>query len=173
MLDGLVSTNGMGGMLNTIWLILCVVAFGGIMEAAGFINTITEKMTALIKNTATLVGTTMGSCILCNVILSDQYMSILIPGKMFSNIYKEKGYQPELLSRSIQDSATVTSVLIPWNTCGVVQASVLGVPTLVYLPYCFFNIISPIVSLAVAVIGYKITRWGKPVRGEEKARKTA
>ncbi len=164
MLDGLVSTNGMGGMLNTIWLILCVVAFGGIMEAAGYIKTITEKMIKLIKNTASLVGATMGSCILCNIILSDQYMSILIPGKMFSGIYKEEGYEPELLSRSLQDSATVTSVLVPWNTCGVVQASVLGVPTLVYLPYCFFNIISPVVSLAVAVIGYKITRWGKPLR---------
>lgn len=163
MLDGLVSTKGMSGMLNTIWLILCVVAFGGIMEASGYIRTITEKMVKLINNTASLVGTTMGSCILCNVILSDQYMSILIPGKMFSSIYKEKGYEPELLSRSLQDSATVTSVLVPWNTCGVVQASVLGVPTLVYLPYCFFNIISPLVSLAVAIIGYKIIRWGKSV----------
>lgn len=172
MLDGLVSTKGMSGMLNTIWLILCVVAFGGIMEAGGYIRVITEKMVKLINSTASLVGTTMGSCILCNIILSDQYMSILIPGKMFSTIYKEKGYEPELLSRSLQDSATVTSVLVPWNTCGVVQASVLGVPTLVYLPYCFFNLMSPIVSLAVAIIGYKITRWGKPLKqskSEEKA----
>lgn len=172
MLDGLVSTNGMAGMLNTIWLILCVVAFGGIMEAAGYILTITEKMVKVIKNTVTLVGSTMGTCIIFNIILSDQYMSILIPGKMFSSIYKEKGYEPELLSRSLQDSATVTSVLVPWNTCGVVQASVLGIPTLTYLPYCVFNILSPFVSLAVAAIGYKITRYGKPLNEGKKGIKT-
>ncbi len=163
MLDGLVSTKGMSGMLNTIWLILCVVAFGGIMEGAGFISVITSKMLSYINSTVSLVGATMGSCIVCNIILSDQYISILIPGKMFNSIYKEEGYAPELLSRSLQDSATVTSVLIPWNTCAVVQTGVLGVPTLTYLPYCFFNIASPIVSLIFAAIGYKITKFGKPI----------
>ena len=167
MLDGLVSTKGMAGMLNTIWLILCVVAFGGIMEGAGFISTITSKMVSYINSTVSLVGATMGSCIICNIILSDQYISILIPGKMFNSIYKEEGYEPELLSRSLQDSATVTSVLIPWNTCAVVQTGVLGVPTLTYLPYCFFNIASPIVSLLVAAIGYKITKFGKPVNKKQ------
>ena len=163
MLDGLVNTRGMAGMLNTIWLIMCVVAFGGIMEGAGFITVITNKLLSYIKGTLSLVGATMGSCIICNIILSDQYIAILIPGKMFNSIYKEEGYEPELLSRSLQDSATVTSVLIPWNTCAVVQTGVLGVPTLTYLPYCFFNIASPFVSLFVAAIGYKITKFGKPV----------
>ncbi len=166
MLTELASTSGMAGMLNTVWLIMCVCAFGGIMEAGGYIGAITEAMTKIIRSRTSLVGSTVGTCIISNLTLSDQYMSIIIPGKMFSDIYKKEGYAPELLSRSLQDSATVTSVLIPWNSCAAMQSSVLGIPTLTYLPYCFFNIISPIITVAVAAIGYKITRWGKPVRGK-------
>lgn len=166
MLTELASTSGMAGMMNTVWLIMCVCAFGGIMEAGGYIGAITEVMTKVIKSRTSLVGSTVGTCIISNLTLSDQYMSIIIPGKMFSDIYKKEGYAPELLSRSLQDSATVTSVLIPWNSCAAMQSSVLGIPTLTYLPYCFFNILSPIVSVAVAAIGYKITRWGKPVTGK-------
>ena len=162
-LDGLASTNGMGGMLNTIWLILCVVAFGGVMESAGYINAVTEKIAGAMKSAGSLVASTIGTCVFCNIVISDQYMSILIPGKMFSQVYKDNGYEPRLLSRSLEDSATVTSVLIPWNTCGVVQASVLGVPTLTYLPYCFFNYLSPLVSILFAYAGYKIYQFGKPV----------
>ena len=168
MLNGLASTSGMGGMMNTIWLILCVVAFGGIMEAGGYIGVVTEKMTRFMKSATSLVSSTIGTCIFCNLTLSDQYMSILIPGKMFAKAFKDNGYAPELLSRSLQDSATVTSVLIPRNTCGVAQASVLGVPTLVYLPYCIFNIISPIVSIAVVALGYKVLKFGKPVNKKDK-----
>ena len=163
MLNELASTSGMGGMMNTVWLILCVVAFGGIMEAAGYINVVTEKMTRFMTSATSLVSSTIGTCIFCNLTLSDQYMSILLPGKMFSKAFKDNGYEPELLSRSLQDSATVTSVLIPWNTCGVAQSSVLGVPTLVYLPYCIFNIISPIISIIVVAIGYKVLKFGKPI----------
>lgn len=163
MLNGIVCSNGMSGMLNTIWLILCVIAFGGIMEASGYISAITEKMSKFIKGTTGLVGSTIGTCVFCNLTLSDQYMSIIIPGKMFSKAYKDGGYEPRLLSRSLEDSATVTSVLIPWNTCGVVQSGVLGIPTLVYAPYCLFNIISPIISIIIAAIGYKIYRFGKPI----------
>lgn len=158
MLNGLASTSGMGGMMNTIWLILCVVAFGGIMEAGGYINAVTERMIKYMKSATSLVASTIGTCIFFNLSLSDQYMSILIPGKMFSKAFKDNGYRPELLSRSLQDSATVTSVLIPWNTCGVAQATVLGVPTLVYLPYCFFNILSPIISIIITAIGYKVVK---------------
>ena len=167
MLDGLASTSGMGGMMNTIWLILCVVAFGGIMESAGYINVVTEKMVKYMKSATSLVSSTIGTCIFCNLTLSDQYMSILLPGKMFSKAFKDNGYEPELLSRSLQDSATVTSVLIPWNTCGVAQSSVLGVSTITYLPYCIFNILSPIVSIAVVAIGYKVVKFGKPVKGKK------
>ncbi len=172
-LNGLASTNGMGGMMTTIWLILCVVAFGGVMESAGYINAVTQKIAGAMKSATSLVSSTIGTCIFCNIVISDQYMSILIPGKMFSQVYKDNGYEARLLSRSLEDSATVTSVLIPWNTCGVVQSSVLGVPTLTYLPYCFFNYLSPIVSILFAVVGYKIYQFGKPVmnvfrKGREK-----
>lgn len=167
MLTELASTNGMAGMLNTVWLIMCVCAFGGVMEAGGYISAITEAMTKVIKSRTSLVGSTIGTCIVSNLTLSDQYMSIIIPGKMFSDIYKKEGYAPELLSRSLQDSATVTSVLIPWNSCAAMQSSVLGIPTLTYLPYCFLNLLSPIVSIAFTAIGYKITRWGKPVTGRD------
>ena len=166
MLTELASTSGMAGMLNTVWLIMCVCAFGGVMEAGGYLDAITEKMVKMIKGHTSLVGSTIGTCIISNLTLSDQYMSIILPGKMFADIYKKEGYEPQLLSRSLEDSATVTSVLVPWNSCAAMQSSVLGVPTLAYLPYCFFNLLSPFVSLAIAAIGYKITRFGKPVRGK-------
>ena len=161
MLNILTATNGMAGMLNTVWLILCVVTFGGVMEASGMIQAITQKMMGLMRNTVSLVSTTIGTTIFFNLTLSDQFMAILLPGKMFAETYKKMGYKPELLSRSLQDSATVTSVLVPWNTCGVVQSSVLHVSTLAYLPYCFFNLVTPIISIIVAAIGYKIRRIGK------------
>lgn len=158
MLNTLTATKGMAGMLNTVWLILCVVSFGGVMEASGMIQAITEMMLKFVKNTFTLVASTVSTTIFCNITLSDQYMSILLPGKMFAETYKKKGYAPELLSRTLEDSGTVTSVLVPWNTCGVVQSSVLHVATLSYLPYCFFNLITPFMTLFVAAIGYKIRR---------------
>ncbi|MBR5857167.1 MAG: sodium:proton antiporter [Bacteroidales bacterium] len=167
-LNGLASTNGMGGMMNTIWLILCVVCFGGVMESAGYINAVTEKIAGAMKSATSLVASTIGTCVFCNIVISDQYMSILIPGKMFTQVYKDNGYEARLLSRSLEDSATVTSVLVPWNTCGVVQSSVLGVPTLTYLPYCFFNYLSPVISIFVAAAGYKIYRFGKSIKREKK-----
>ncbi len=164
MLTKLASTNGIAGMLNTVWLIISVTIFGGMLEAGGFIQTITEKLEKLMRNTASLVTTTMATCLFCNVALSEQYMAIIVPGNMLRKLYQDKGYEGRLLSRSIEDSATVTSVLIPWNTCGAMQAGVLGVPTLVYAPYCLFNYISPMISIFVAAIGYKIWRWGKRIR---------
>lgn len=171
MLDELASTSGMAGMLNTVWLIMCVCAFGGVMEAGGYIQAITESLTKVIKSRTSLVGSTLGTCIISNLTLSDQYMSIILPGKMFAPLYRKEGYEPQLLSRSLEDSATVTSVLIPWNSCAAMQSSVLGISTLAYLPYCFFNILSPIVSLIITAIGYRITRWGKPVTGKGAAGK--
>lgn len=158
MLDSLLATRGMAGMLNTVWLILCVVTFGGVLHASGMIQVITEKLVSMVKSTVGLVGSTVSMCIAMNLTLSDQYMSILIPGKMFADTYRKKGYQPQLLSRTLEDSGTVTSVLVPWNTCGIVQSSVLQVATLTYLPYTFFNLLTPVVTLTVAAIGYKIKR---------------
>lgn len=158
MLNTLTSTKGMAGMLNTVWIILSVVTFGGVMEASGMITTITDKMMLFVKNTFTLVSSTVGTSIFFNMTLCDQYMAILLPGKMFAATYKKMGYEPRLLSRTLEDSATVTSVLVPWNTCGVVQSSVLGIATMTYLPYCFFNLISPIITIFVSSIGYKVIR---------------
>jgi NhaC family Na+:H+ antiporter len=122
------------------------------------IGRITDAMLKKISTTFGLVGSTIASCIFCNIALSDQYMAVLLPGKMFAKAYKEKGYAPDVLSRTLEDSGALTSVRVPWNTCGVVQSTVLGISTLAYLPYCFFNLLSPIVSLTIAAIGYKIRR---------------
>jgi len=159
----LTCTNGMQGMMNTIWLVLSVCAFGGMLDSTGFLASMTSKMMNHIKSTPKLVGSTVLSCILCNIVVADQYISILLSGKMFSKSYKDQGYNPELLSRSLQDSATVTSVLVPWNTCGIFQSATLGLSTMVFAPYCFFNLLSPVVTFVIATIGWKITRNGKPV----------
>jgi len=154
----LLSTGGMFGMLNTVWLIICAMCFGGAMEASGFLHRLSSSLMKMATNTASLVATTTGTCIFFNVTASDQYLAIVVPGKMFAKSYKDKGLAPENLSRTLEDSGTVTSVLIPWNTCGATQASVLGVSTLSYLPFCFFNIISPFMTMLYAIIGIKIRK---------------
>ncbi|HLT06600.1 MAG TPA: Na+/H+ antiporter NhaC [Cyclobacteriaceae bacterium] len=143
----LLITGGMAGMLNTIWLIVAAMAFGGIMEKAGMLTVIAEAVIRQVHSLGSLIASTAATCIFLNMTTSDQYLAILIPGRMYADIYKKKGLKPENLSRTLEDSATVTSVLVPWNTCGATQATVLGVPTLVYFPYCFFNIISPIMTI--------------------------
>ena len=157
-LNALVTTKGMSGMLNTIWLIICAMTFGGAMEATGMLQSITERMVKLMRNTFSTVGATTASCLFLNAAAADQYIAILLPGKMFSETYKKKGYKPERLSRTLEDSATVTSVLIPWNTCGMAQSTVLGVMTITYLPFCFFNLIDKVMTLIVAAAGYKIDK---------------
>lgn len=155
----LMSTTGMRGMLNTLWLILTAMIFGGVMEAAGFLERITLPIVERAKSTGSLVTATVISCIFFNTTASDQYISIVVPGRMFKNSYAKKGLKPELLSRTLEDSGTMTSALIPWNTCGATQAKVLGVPTVSYLPYAFFNLISPLMSILVAYLNYKIRRF--------------
>lgn len=157
-LTELVATRGMAGMMNTIWLIVCAMCFGGAMTASGMLGSITSVFVRFMKNTVSMVASTVCSGIFLNLATADQYISIILTGNMFRNIYEEKGYESRLLSRTTEDAVTVTSVLIPWNTCGMTQATILNVPTLVYLPYCFFNIISPLMSIAIAAIGYKIVR---------------
>jgi len=157
--DELMRTRGMAGMLNTVWLIICAMVFGGIMEACGMLKTITGKLMKFVHNAGTLVGSTVATCLFFNVTASDQYLSIVIPGRMYAKKFRDMGFKPELLSRSLEDSGTVTSVLVPWNTCGATQSSVLGVSTWAYAPYCFFNIISPFMSVFIASVGYKIRRY--------------
>ena len=157
-LNSLVSTSGMSGMMDTIWLILCAMIFGGAMTASGFLMSITNAFVRLAHSTFSLVTSTVGSGLFINTVCADQYLSIILISSMFGESYRERGYESRLLSRTTEDSVTVTSVLIPWNTCGMTQATVLGVATFTYLPYCFFNYISPVMSMLVAAIGYKIVR---------------
>ncbi|MDP7567342.1 MAG: Na+/H+ antiporter NhaC [Flavobacteriales bacterium] len=158
MINKLLSTSGMAGMLNTIWLIICAMIFGGAMEATGLLKRVAEPIIEYADSTGSLIATTAGTCIFFNITASDQYLSIVVPGRMFTDTYKEKGLAPENLSRTLEDSGTVTSVLIPWNTCGATQSAVLGVATFTYLPFCFFNLISPLMTIAYGYLGIKIKK---------------
>lgn len=153
-INSLVATRGMVGMLSTVWLILCAMCFGSCMVASGMLRSITHIILKGIKGTASLVCSTVASGVLLNLIMGDQFLSIIMNVSIYHDEYAERGYRPELLSRSTEDSATVTSVLVPWTACGMTQSTVLGIPTLVYLPFCFFNIISPIMSCLVAILGF-------------------
>ena len=158
MVSKLLSSSGMFGMLDTIWLVICAMIFGGVMEKAGFLKKIISIILNKIKSTGSLISSTAGTCIFFNLTASDQYISIVVPGKMYSSIYKDKGLAPENLSRTLEDSGTVTSVLVPWNTCGAYHASVLNVATLTYLPFCFFSLISPIMTILFAYFRIKIKK---------------
>ncbi len=159
MVNSLLETGGMRGMLNTVWLIMCAMIFGGVMESSGLLHRITESVIRLAHNTGSLVASTAGTCVFFNITASDQYLSIVIPGRMFAETYRERGLMPQNLSRTLEDSGTVTSVLVPWNTCGATQATVLGISTLTFLPYCFFNIISPFMTIIFAYFNIKIARF--------------
>lgn len=155
----LLSTGGMAGMLNTIWLILCAMVFGGVMESVGLLQRITEEVIKWAKSTGSLIASTAGTCIFFNLTASDQYLAIVVPGRMYADTYRKRGLKPENLSRALEDSGTVTSVLIPWNTCGATQSAVLGVATVAYMPYCFFNIISPFMTILFGYLNIKISRY--------------
>ena len=165
--DDLLSTGGMYGMLNTIWLILCAMVLGGVLESAGMLRRITASIIHYARSTTSLIGSTAASCVVFNLTASDQYLAIVVPGRMYADTYRERGLAPENLSRTLEDSGTVTSVLVPWNTCGATQAGVLGVATLVYAPYCFFNIISPIMTVLVAAIRFRIRKLDEKATQEE------
>ncbi len=157
-LNDLVATRGMAGMMDTIWLIICAMCFGGAMTASGMLNALTSVFLRFMKQRAGMVASTVFSGLVLNICTADQYIAIILTGNMFKDIYRKKGYESRLLSRTTEDTVTVTSVLIPWNTCGMTQATVLNVPTIVYLPYCIFNWVSPLMSILMAATGYKIKR---------------
>ena len=163
-LNELVHTSGMAGMMPTIWLIICAQTFGGALTATGQLKDLMNLILRFAKGTASLVASTVGTALFCNIAMADQYLSIMLASSMFKDTYQKRGYEPRLLSRSCEDGATVTSVLVPWNTCGLTQSTVLGVATLTYLPYCFFNILSPVTSIFVAAIGWKIHRKQQTIR---------
>ncbi len=161
LLTELVATRGMSGMLNTIWLIICAMCFGGAMKAGGMLRSITDMFIRFIRGRISLVSSTVASGLFFNITTADQYISIVLTGSIFKNIYRDNRYESRLLSRTIEDGVTVTSVLVPWNSCGMTQATILSTSTLTYLPYCFFNIISPLMSIFIATLGYKIYRTKK------------
>lgn len=157
-LNSLVATRGMTGMLNTIFLIIAASTFGGALVGSGMLQSLTSALVKFVKRRVTMVASTVGTGIFANMITGDQYLSILLTSSLYKKLYQERGYDSKLLSRSVEDSATVVSVLIPWNSCGMTQATVLKVATLEYIPYCIFNLLSPLMSILIAAIGYKIVR---------------
>ena len=161
MLSGLFTAGGMSGMLGTIWLIICAMVFGGVMEAIGALARISAALLKLAHTVFGLFASTVATCLALNVTASDQYLAIVIPGKMFAKAYEEKGLAPENLSRTLEDSGTVTSVLVPWNTCGAYQSGVLGVGVSEYFIYAIFNYLSPIMTLIFAAFNIKIKQLVK------------
>ena len=161
-LNELFSSGGMNGMLGTIWLILCAMVFGGVMDAIGALATISKALLSLATSTFGLFASTVASCLALNVTASDQYLALVVPGKMFKKAYEDRGLAPENLSRTLEDSGTVTSVLVPWNTCGAYQSGVLGVPVVDYFFFAIFNWLSPFMTLLFAAFSIKI----KMLRGK-------
>jgi NhaC family Na+:H+ antiporter len=156
LLDDLLAGGGAANMLNTIWLVLSAVFFGGAMERTGLLQALITVVLQHAKSTAALISATVLTCIGTNVITGDQYIAIVLPGRMYKLAYREYGLAPVNLSRALEDSATVTSPLVPWNTCGAFMAASLGVATLAYLPYCFFNLVMPVVSIAYGITHFRI-----------------
>ena len=161
-IDALVATRGMRGMMDTIWLIICAMCFGGVMSASHMIRSITNLFVRFVKKPKSAVCSTVGAGLFFNACTADQYLSIILTGNLFKELYHNRGMESRLLSRTVEDSVTVTSVLIPWNSCGMTQATVLGVGTLTYLPYCFFNLLSPLMSILVVFSGFKIKQSFAP-----------
>lgn len=155
-LDAFVTTGGITGMLPTITLVICAMLFGAAMIGTGMLAVIARTITNHLSRRSSIVGATVSSGLFLNSCTADQYLSIIIGGNMYRSVYERYGLQPRLLSRTLEDSVSVTSVLIPWNSCGVTQSTVLGVSTLTYLPYCIFNLLSPVMTLVMAWTGYKI-----------------
>ncbi|MEM7456925.1 MAG: Na+/H+ antiporter NhaC family protein [Planctomycetota bacterium] len=159
--NDLLGASGMFGMMNTVWLVICAMSFGGVMEACGFLRRLSEPLVNLAKSDGSLVATTAGSCLFVNMTASDQYLAIVVPGRMFRETFEDRELAPENLSRTLEDSGTVTSALVPWNTCGAYHAGVLGVATLSYLPFCVFNYVSPVMTMLFAFVGIRIRRLKK------------
>ena len=167
MVDTLFSRGGMASMLNTIWLIMCAMVFGGCLDAAGMLDKIANSILKMVSGAGSLVGATVASCLTLNMTASDQYLAIVVPGRMFKKAYEKYGLHPKNLSRSLEDAGTVTSVLVPWNSGGAYNSSVLGVPTLTYLPYCFFNLLSPLFSIFLASMNLTIEKSVISVEDED------
>jgi len=157
-IDSLLSRGGMGSMLNTIWLIICALSFGSVLEHAGLLARLIQSVLGAAKSTGALIGSVLLTCIGANIVAGDQYMAIVLPGKMYRAEFRRRGLRARNLSRAIEDSGTLTSPLVPWNTCGAFMSSTLGIATFAYLPYAFFNLLNPLVSLIYGITGFTIMK---------------
>ncbi len=155
-IDALFSRGGMASFLTTIWLVLAALSFAAIMEHAGFLARLLQVVVARAPTRGRLIAAVNGSGIGLNVIAGDQYVAIVLPARMFTGEFERRGLEPQVLSRAVEDSGTVTSVLVPWNTCGAYISGVLGVSTASYFPYCFFNLLSPILDVLYGFVGFKV-----------------
>jgi NhaC family Na+:H+ antiporter len=155
-LDDLMTRGGMSSMLNTVWLILCAMVFGAVMDHTGLLRTLVDYALSFVNSTGSLIATTIATCIGANIITSDQYIAVVLPGRMYKLEYERRNLDMKNLSRTLEDAGTVTSPLVPWNTCGAYMAGTLGVATFAYLPYCFFNLVNPFVALLYGFINFKI-----------------
>ncbi len=157
-LDDLLSRGGMGSMLNTVWLIVSAMMFGAVMEVTGMLGRIAEAILGTVRGTGSLILATLATSFGMNIIASDQYIAIVLPGRMFRAEFARRNLAPQNLSRCLEDAGTMTSALVPWNTCGAFMAQTLGVPTLVYLPYAFFNLFNPVISAIYGFTGFSIVK---------------
>ena len=162
MVDDLLTRGGLESMMTTVALIICALSFGGIMEKTGMLEVIARALLKRVKRTGSLVATTIFSCIGLNAIASDQYIAIVIPGRMYKNAFDERGLHPKNLSRCLEDAGTLTSPLIPWNSCGAFMGATLGVNPLIYLPYAFLNLLNPLVSLFYGYTGITMEKIKEP-----------
>jgi len=165
-LDELLSRGGMSSMLNTIWLIMSAMCFGGVMEKTGLLQRIVDQLMKGVRGTGSLIATTVFTCIGMNIIAADQYISIVLPGRMYRLEFERRGLAPQNLSRTLEDAGTMTSALVPWNTCGAFMAATLGVPTLSYLPYAFVNLLNPVTAIIYGITNFTITPLEKPEEKE-------
>jgi len=160
-IDSLLSRGGMSSMLVTLWLIITAMAFGSVMEVSGLLQRIVKSVLSMVHSTGSMIAATVATCIGTNIMASDQYMAIVIPGRMYKLEFEKRGLDPKNLSRVLEDSGTITSPLIPWNTCGAFMAGTLGVATFAYLPFCFFNLVNPVISLIYGYTGFKLVPLDK------------
>lgn len=165
-LDNLMTRGGMSSMLSTVWLVLCAMVFGSVMEKTGLLQRLVDYALSFAHNTGNLIATTIATCIGANIITSDQYISVVLPGRMYKLEYQSRKIDPRVLSRTLEDAGTITSPLIPWNTCGAYMSATLGVATIAYLPFCFFNIINPFVALIYGFLNIKVNPEPNPVLQE-------
>ena len=162
-LDQILTRGGMSSMMTTVWLIITALSFGAVVEHAGLLNRLIDPLVERVKSVAGLVATTVAAAIGINIMASDQYIAVALSGRLFAPAFSKRGLQPAMLSRVVGDSATVTSPLIPWNSCGAYMAAALGVPTMLYAGFCFFNIVNPLLTILLSVMGWRVLRVGPSI----------